>query len=234
LPDTQRPPGDTADFSPQVPYLGFEISAEAFPLKLYTDGFLQGLGIGGSLQMGFSSTNVRVETPTGTLPDRKVIGVDLPWSLMAIYRYTFSRDAVPEPLTGFLALNAGYGAHNFDLDNKSPTRLPGSHRKFGFVGIEASYPLFRWLSAEGAAYYLINAKPGPDELAGYGSSASTGFAWQAELGAAGHLWGPFGYSLRARMSSFTDTFVGQGTLWPSGGTAQETYVSAVWGLTAQL
>jgi hypothetical protein len=66
----------------------------------------------------------------------------------------------------------------------------------------------------------------------YGESVSS-LGWSAELGGAGELWGPVGYSARFRLTSFRDGFSGQGTRrgWLAGGVAEELYATALAGVT---
>ena len=99
------------------------------------------------------------------------------------------------------------------------------------------------LGTYGAGQVFIRPEPGKGfddeggaldlEVSDYGTSVSS-FGWEAELGVAGEVWGPFGYSLRFRLSRYQDTFSGAGTRtgWEAGGVAEETYSSLHWGITA--
>ncbi len=67
----------------------------------------------------------------------------------------------------------------------------------------------------------------------FGTSVSS-FGWSAELGLAGGIWGPLGYSLRFRLARFQDTFSGSGvrTGWTTnGGVAEDTFSSLHGGVT---
>ncbi|MET0405187.1 MAG: hypothetical protein ABW123_22425, partial [Cystobacter sp.] len=71
------------------------------------------------------------------------------------------------------------------------------------------------------------------ELRDYGTAVSS-VGWEAEVGVAGEVWGPFGYRVRGRLTRYQDAFTGQGARrgWSEGGVASDTYVSVLGGLTA--
>ncbi len=228
LPDGTEPAGETVTFSSSVPYAGYRVAGELFPLAR-SSGWWNGFGLGGSFGQAFSLTTVRISTPNSTTPDRTVTSVDLSWSAAALYRWYFAFGA--EGLAGFAGVNAGYRARDFSVDPTAGTLLAGSHRGFPAFGLEASLPLARLVRVELAGTFFLQPRAGPEELAKYGAS-NRGSGFLAEAGLSGDLWGPLGYSVRFQFEGYWDRFTGAGTRWENGGVAQETYSSLIWGLSA--
>ncbi|MDQ3266668.1 MAG: hypothetical protein M3Y59_23965 [Myxococcota bacterium] len=228
LPDGTEPGGETVTFTSSVPYAGYRVAGELFPLAR-SSGWWNGFGLGGSFGQAFSLTTVRISTPNSTTPDRTVTSVDLSWSAAALYRWYFGLGA--EGLAGFAGISAGYRARDFSVDPTAGTLLAGSHRGFPAFGLEASLPLARLVRVELAGAYFLNPRAGAEELAKYGAS-TRGIGFLAEAGLAGDLWGPLGYSVRFLFEGYWDRFTGAGTRWENGGVAQETYSTLTWGLSA--
>ncbi len=227
----ERPPGDTVDFSAQVPYAGFGIAAEVFPLAVL-DNLLEGIGFAGGYSRGFSLTNVKVVTPSGQTPEKPVISVDETINVAGVYRYFFSFGDKRQPMVGYVGLRGGWAIKNFSVDRNAEVPLPGSHRTAVALGLDVSVPLItRYLRIEASGTYYINPRAGVTERAAYGDTvASRGFT--AEGGLAGDVWGPLGWTLRFRFSSFGDRFTGRGDKWETGGSAQETYLGVFLGPAA--
>lgn len=233
--------GDTVDYSSSVPYLGVSAELELLPLARGTSA-VRGLGLVLGYQRGYSSTNVTLVGEAGQSVTREVVATDSVLTAQALYRYFFGRDASRQ-LLGYAGLRAGLLTRSFDVDESAESPLKGTHRLFPAVGLEVSVPLLRAVRLEGAGQVFIGPKPGQGfsdeggaldlEVSDYGTSVSS-FGWEAELGVAGEVWGPFGYSVRFRLSRYQDTFSGAGTKtgWQAGGVAAETYSSLHWGLTA--
>ena len=89
----------------------------------------------------------------------------------------------------------------------------------------------------------MNPKPSPEQIIGYGNlndptGGATAFGFGIEAAVAGQIWGPIGYTVRWRMTSYKDTYYGQGQKWTicndtqCGGVGEETYHSLIFGLTA--
>jgi len=55
--------------------------------------------------------------------------------------------------------------------------------------------------------------------------AGTGIGVGAEVGVAGELFGPAGYSLKVHAQGYVDAFQGAGTRWMNGGAAEELFVT---------
>jgi hypothetical protein len=229
---TNKPPGDTVDFSPQVPYAGVGVTGEGFPLQGF-DNLLKGLGVGGSYSRGYSLTNVQVQSTGGSSPTSKqVVSTDESYYAMGLYRYYFSYGEKKDPLVGYAGIRGGLVGRTFNVDPTAEVPLPGSHRQFGAIGVDALIPIIKLLKVDARALYYINPAPGPDEVVGYGQSA-TGQGFEVDGGVSGDIWGPFGYVLRFTYQQYHDTFVGQGNKWSNGGVAQETYSGLYWGASAQ-
>ncbi len=233
--------GDQVDYSSTVPYLGFSAELELLPLAR-SPSAVRGLGALLGYRRGYSSTNVTLLSDAGQSVTREVVATDSVLTAQALYRYFFPLGESKQ-LLGYAGLRAGLLTRAFDVDESAQSALLGSHRLFPAVGLEVSVPLLRAVRLEGAGQVFIGAKPGQGfddeggaldlEVSDYGTSVSS-FGWEAELGVAGELWGPFGYSVRFRLSRYQDTFSGAGTRtgWEAGGVAEETYSSLQWGLTA--
>jgi len=226
---TQRPPGDTVDFKAEVPYVGFSLAAEIFPFAESTT-LWRGLGLLAGYERAFSLTNVKVITSAGDTSDRQVYAADQAINALLAFRYFFSM-GFSGPLPGHAGVRAGFGTRRFDVDQNAQAPLPGSHRNYPVVGIEASAPFWSFLRVEGSANYFINPKPIASEVADYGSAASAS-GWSGEFGLAGAIWGPLGYLVRVRYSHYKDQFSGSGAKWQTGGAAEESYLGVYWGASA--
>ncbi|MFP2925834.1 hypothetical protein ACLESO_11565 [Pyxidicoccus sp. 3LG] len=233
--------GDTVDYSSSVPYLGVSAELELLPLARRPSA-VRGLGLALGYRRGYSSTNVTLATDAGQSVTREVSATDSVLTAQALYRYFFGLGESRQ-LLGYAGLRAGLLTRAFDVDDPAEIPLTGTHRLFPAVGLEVSVPLLRAVRLEGAGQVFISPKPGQGfsdeggaldlEVSDYGTSVSS-FGWEAELGVAGEVWGPFGYSVRFRLSRYQDTFSGAGTRegWSAGGVAEETYSSLHWGITA--
>ncbi|QSQ25648.1 hypothetical protein JY651_12260 [Pyxidicoccus parkwayensis] len=233
--------GDTVNYSSSVPYLGISVELELLPLAR-KESAVRGLGAVLGYRRGFSSTNVTLVGDAGQSVTREVSATDSVLTAQAMYRYFFGMGESRQ-LLGYAGLRAGLLTRSFDVDESAENPLKGTHRLFPAVGLEFSVPLLRAVRLEGAGQVFINPKPGEgfddeggalgQEVSDYGTKVSS-TGWQAELGVAGELWGPFGYSVRFSLSRYQDSFTGAGTRtgWQAGGVAEETYSSLHWGLTA--
>jgi hypothetical protein len=231
LAPAQRPPGDTVDYSANVPYVGFALAVEFFPLGKNTD-LWRGVGVLAGYDRGFSRTEVQTQTPTGPGPARTVTASDQDFRAAAAYRYFFVRGNSSEPMLGYGGLRVGFSSRSFDVDSNPTAPLPGSHRSYPTVALEGSLPIIKLLKVDASAAYFISPKPSASEIRDYGTSvSSSGFG--LELGGSGDVWGPVGYVLRFRYSKYSDSFSGAGNKWLNGGTAGETYVGLYAGASAK-
>lgn len=228
---SQRPPGDTVDFKAEVPYVGFALAVEYFPFAR-VNNLTKGIGLLAGYDRGFSLTNVRVQTtpPTDTA-GRQVYSSDQGIKALATYRYFFGLGDKAEPLVGYAGLRAGYTSRTFDVDQNAGTPLPGSHRHHATIALEGLYPVAKFLKFLASGSYFLGAKPSTSEINDYGTSSSSK-GWGIEAGAAGDVWGPFGYVLTVKLSKYSDQFSGAGTKWQSGGAAEESYFNLYWGASA--
>jgi len=233
--------GDTVDFDTSVPYLGVGLEVELLPLAR-SDSLLRGLGLVVGAQRGYSETSVQITSPSGETPSREVVATDTTLMALAMYRYYFGRGGGDTPLLGYAGLRGGVIGRAFDVDENAAAALAGTHRLYPVVGLEVSVPLAKAVRIEGAGHVYFSPKPGQWiedesdldlEVRDLGESVSS-TGWSAELGLAGDIWGPLGYSVRFRLMHYKDTFSGRGvrTGWEQGGVAEETYSSLQWGLTA--
>ncbi|MBK7860175.1 MAG: hypothetical protein IPJ65_16480 [Archangiaceae bacterium] len=235
-----KPQGDIVDFKPQVPYAGFYVQVDLFPLAWFLDNFLQGIGVVGSFGLGFSLTNVTVESPAGPSTPKQVVSTDRTWTAALAYRYYFSFNPNDKaPAVGYAGVRFGLAGRVFEIDAKAQVPLPGANRFYPFVALDVAVPIIKYFGVEASAQYFISPKPGPDEIAGYGDASSpsggaSGTGFQLEGGFAGTIWGPVGYRLRARYTPYTDHFFGMGQKWvyTTQGAAFESYVTVIWGITA--
>lgn len=224
-----RQPGPTVDFSPQVPYGGFDVGLQLFPLARL-DNAARGLGLFGEYHRGFELTKVRQQGQDGQTPDTQANSTDAGYQVAAVYRWYFARGA--EPLTGYVGGRVGYVSQAFEVDKSISAILPGAHHRGAVLAADLGYPIARWFRAELSAQLYPHLIPGSGETVGFGTSGS-GFAYGFELGPAGELWGPLGYFFHLRYTHLTDSFEGQGVAWQSGGVTEETYLSLQWGATIQ-
>ncbi|MGQ0507864.1 MAG: hypothetical protein ACT4TC_21390 [Myxococcaceae bacterium] len=234
LPQASRPPGNTVEFSPQVPYGGGGVFLELFPLASL-DNALEGLGIVGSFNLGFSATTVRVENQGGSSTQgTQVNAVDSAISAALVYRYFFGWGDRRQPNIGYVGVRGGLSLRNFAVDKNATAPLPSSQRTAVLAGLDGSVPLgSRYFRLEASVFLLLGAKPGATEQAAYGPvQKNVGFGFDAGL--VGDVIGPLGYSAKARFQTYSDTFGPGGTTWvSSGGVAQETYWIFQFGPTVQ-
>lgn len=242
LPEEQRV-GDTIDFSSGVPYLGVIGNLEVLPLARLDNRFARGVGLGVGYQRGYSETRVKVTTTTGETPTRTVVATDTTLSASLLYRYYFNMGTESRPRLGFVGLKGGVLSRAFDVDEDARAPLTGSHRLHPSAGLEFSVSLRRWLRVEGGGQFFLNPRAGQDlfedqgalelEVRELGAEVSA-FGFSGEVGVAGDVWGPLGYSVRFRYMSVKDTFTGAGARfgWQQGGVAGEQHGDLIFGLTA--
>ncbi|AGC45138.1 hypothetical protein MYSTI_03832 [Myxococcus stipitatus DSM 14675] len=233
--------GDRSDFESSAPYLGISAELELLPLARHTSP-LRGLGLVVGYRRGYASTDVTLFNESGQSGTREVVATDSVFTAQAMYRYFFGFGS-SRNLLGYAGVKAGMLTRSFDVDAPADSPLSSTHRLFPAVGLEVSVPLLRQVRLEAAGQFFIGPKPGKGfdddggaldlEVSDYGTSVSS-FGWEAELGVAGEVWGPFGYQVRFELSQFKDTFSGAGTRsgWNNGGVAEDTYSSIHWSLTA--
>ncbi|HSP78781.1 MAG TPA: hypothetical protein VLQ93_09645 [Myxococcaceae bacterium] len=234
--------GDSVDFRSQVPYAGGALEVELFPLTRQQSP-LSGLGLTASYQHAFARTRVQVRSPTGQSPAREVFATDQAFEAMLAWRYFFGLGRGARPLWGHGGLRLGLMGRAFAGDEAVDSPLPVTHRLFPAVGLDVSVPMLRVLRVFGAGRLFLRPRPGEGELLFGGSTLAaevrdhgesvSSLGWSAELGVAGELWGPVGYSARFRLTSFHDGFSGKGTRrgWLAGGVAEELYATALAGVT---
>ncbi len=233
LPVDQQPAGERVDFRADVPYLGIGGAVELFPFAR-SEGWIKGIGLGGSYSRGFSLTRVSVSAVgTSTGEGEEVVSVDQAYSIYLAPRWYYGRGKNRQrPLVGYVGGRLGISGRDFEVDPSAAVALPGSHRSYPVIGVDGAFPLLKQLRLEAGASLFIKPNAGQEERALYGAQVSSnGFGLEA--GAAGDLWGPFGYALKLRYSIFNDQFSGGGSRWVgvNSGAARETYVSFIWGLT---
>ncbi|WP_143195610.1 hypothetical protein [Archangium sp. Cb G35] len=242
LPPEQQT-GDISDFTSNAPYVGLAAEAEVFPLAHWPT-LVRGVGLTLGYQRSFARTTVQVSTPVGETPEREVYATDTAYGAMLAWRYFFDLGTQETPLWGHAGVRLGARGREFDVGERMETPLPVVHRFYPAVGVDVSVPLMRAVRIEGSGQFFFQPTPGqslwgdPDgslvaEVRDYGDSVSS-LGWAAELGVAGDLWGPFGYSVRFRLESYKDRFTGQGSRrgWTDGGVAEESYSSILGGITA--
>ncbi|WP_204491421.1 hypothetical protein [Archangium primigenium] len=241
-PEEQRQ-GDTSDFTSTAPYLGFAAEAEVFPLA-HRPSLIRGLGLTLAFQRGFAPTTVRVSSPTGSTPTREVAATDTAFGATLAYRVFFDLGSEQTPLWGHVGVRLGAYDHGFAVEDPLDVPVPVVHRLTPVVALEASVPLMRLIRLEGGGRLFYQPVPGGafaglgkgpflSEVRDYGTAVSS-VGWEAQLGLAGDLWGPFGYSARLKLEHYSDTFTGAGTRrgWTEGGVARDAYSSLWVGLTA--
>jgi hypothetical protein len=197
----------------------------------------------GHFGLGFSLTNVKVQSPSGATPEQQVVSTDRNWSAGLAYRYYFGFGSGKDLLVGYGGIHFGGASRVFEIDANAKVPLPGSYRIYSQLGADLEIPIVRFLKVDASFSYFINPKPGPDEILGYGNpqapnggAVGRGFSFQG--GFAGDVWGPIGYKIVFRDISYADQFFGQGKKWTlcdstqCGGAAEETYYGLVWGVTA--
>ncbi|HEX8821802.1 MAG TPA: hypothetical protein VF794_17890 [Archangium sp.] len=241
LPEQQT--GDIVDFSAAAPYAGITAEAEVFPL-LHWRSRLRGVGLTGNFQRSFARTTVRITSPSGSTPDREVYATDTAYGAMLAYRFFFDMGKGGEPMWGYGTMRLGALGRSFAVDEAVESPLPVAHRFFPAVGLDLVAPLMRAVRIQAGGQLFVRPNPGNSlggdddgshvfEVRDYGESVSS-LGWAAELGLAGDIWGPLGYSARFRLEHYLDRFSGEGTRrgWLTRGVAEDTFSSFLVGLTA--
>jgi hypothetical protein len=245
-----RPEGITIDFSPTVPYLGFDLGLEVYPLAHIGNDWLRGFTALAEFHFGQSLTRIVEETPQGMGMPVTVTSNDLGWYLQLGWRYFFGVGyGKPTPLA-YAGVRAGLMGQLFNIDPTAGTALPSSQRTYptnlGFpvFGVDASVPIARFFRIDLSFSLLLNPRPAPEQIIGYGNlndptggASSTG--WSLTGGFSGDVWGPLGWLLQVRSMAFGDRYYGQGQKWTvctetqCGGAGEEAFTSVVWGVTAK-
>jgi hypothetical protein len=241
LPENQT--GDIADFDSPVPYVGIAADAEVFPLT-HWPSLLRGVGVTLNYQRSFVKTTVKITTPSGSTPEREVYATDTAYGAMLAYRYFRDLGRTGMPMWGYLGLRLGALGRSFEVDEPTESALPVTHRFYPAAGLDLSVPLMRAVRIEASGQFFLTPTPGVAlggdrtgeyvaEVRDYGQTVSS-LGWAAELGLAGDVWGPVGYSARFRLERYLDRFSGQGTRrgWSTGGIAEDNFSSIVVGVTA--
>ncbi|MEW5737781.1 MAG: hypothetical protein AB1938_02585 [Myxococcota bacterium] len=245
-----RPEGITIDFSPNVPYLGFDLGVEVYPLARIGNDWLRGFTFLAEFHFGQSLTRIVEETPQGMGMPVTVTSNDLGWYLQVGWRYFFGVGyGKPTPLA-HVGVRAGLQGQMFNIDPTAGTALPSSQRTYptglGFpvFGVDASVPIAPFFRVDLGVSLFLNPRPAPEQIIGYGNlndptggASSTG--WGLTGGFSGDVWGPLGWMLQVRYLAFSDRYYGQGQKWTvcndvqCGGAGEESFVSIVWGVTAK-
>jgi hypothetical protein len=257
LPENERPVGDTVEFSPNVPYAGFLIGLEVFPLSTLWDkmgGF--GFGLMGEFGLGFSLTNVKIQLPTGATDEQQVVSTDRSWEALFALRWNISFGEFQFRGVNHIGLHAGFGGHTFEIDAAANVPLPGPDRAFPIFGAHLYIQPVKWAGLKFGLSLFPAATPGGTVLVGYSkctipagggaceeappNGSAESFGVRIEGGLRGELIGPLGYYLSLRYESFGDKFYGEGKKWTTpcdsttfrcGGADQEQYFKFLWGLT---
>lgn len=237
-----KPKGETVDFTPQVPYLGFSGEVQAFPLAR-AGNLAKGFGVIGNYSLGYSRTSVGETTDPSGSGEKLAISKDEGFMGQATFRHFFPFGGGAVPLAGFVGLRAGLAGRTFEVDPSALESFPGANRGYPVAGLDVALPLARLMRFEGGFTYFFNPRAGPEEIRGYGDPAdptggAVGRGFAVHAGLTGDLWGPLGYALRFDLSSYSDLFFGMGQKWQwcdsaqCGGAAQESYAGLNWALTA--
>lgn len=261
-----RPAGISIDITPAASYAGVTGVADVFPFARFDSRIAQGFGVLLGFAYGRSQTSVMESGSQGNGPKTTIVSDD--WSLAAqlAWRFHFqmgwpsvdpstaqrtppSHWLDPQQPVGWLGLRGGLMSRRFLIDPKAETVLPSSDRVFptglGFpvIGLDASLPLLHFVRLELSGTYFFNPRPAAEQIVGYGnlsdpSGGATTTGLGLEIGVAGDIISPLGYSIRYRYMTFTDRYFGQGQKWTTcnetqcHGVGEETFSAIIWGLTA--
>jgi hypothetical protein len=235
--------GDAVDFTSLVPYLGLSAEVEVFPL-VRQPSLLRGAGLLLGLQRGFPRPVVQVSSPSGQSRRIEVPASDTSWEALATWRYFFNwgQGGTP-PVWGHGGVGLGARSRAFAVREPEDSPLPQTHRFYPVARLEFSIPLVRLERLELSGEMFLEPAPGRAlgggdavlgrELSDYGTQVSS-LGWAAEVGVAGEVWGPLGYSVRFRLERYQDRFSGAGTRsgWALGGVAVDWYSGLQAGVTA--
>lgn len=228
--DGTEPPGTFVSLERPAPYLGYALAGEVFPLAR-SEGWWNGFGIEGEFAQAFSLLAVRLASGDATSPTQTVTASDIRWVGDLVYRYYFPFGAGGGG--GYVGAHAGMRAHSYTIDPSANQLFSGTQRIHPGAGLNGFLPFSDRVRVEVAATFLVDPRPGADEVALYGTSVqSMGFS--ADVNVSGDLWGPLDYSARLRLEMYRDAFSGRGTWFPEGGVAQETYATFFAGVTGAL
>ena len=168
LPENERPVGDTVEFSPNVPYAGFLIGLEVFPLSTLWDkmgGF--GFGLMGEFGLGFSLTNVRIQLPTGATDEQQVVSTDRSWEALFAVRWNIAFGEFQFRGVNHIGLHAGFGGGAFEVDAAANVPLPGPDRAYPIVGAHLLIQPVKWAGLKFGISIFPAATPGGTVLVGY-------------------------------------------------------------------
>ncbi len=235
------PVGTTISFTPQVPYLGFQLNAELFPLASFDNRILNGFGLLGSVNYGSSVTKISETNQQGMTEEKEVQSSDVGWGVQAAWRFHFEVGAGVPQGVGYAGLRGGFSSRNFNIDPNAGVPLPSSQRVFPtsvvdptamrpantipffpVFGADVAIPIVRQFRLELGGSLYLNPRPADEQIVGFGNllddtggAQSTG--WGLDVGGSGELYalGPvmLGWNLKLRYQSFFDRYLGQGQKW---------------------
>lgn len=225
---TPRPQGNQVSFSSSVPYAGFRLAGELFPLAS-AEHLGKGLGLTLGWARGFSRITVVADKATAEPTSTPAFGTDDSVTLQPVFRYYFGMGE-QKGLAGYVGARGGLELKNFDVSQGG--ELPGAHRVFPAIGIDAAVPLAQLVYVEAAATLFVGPAPSAPDLIPFGTSvSSSGFGLEGGL-ATPPVLGPVGFLVRIRYQSFSDQFQGGSETWTDKGSAQETFTALQLGAVA--
>lgn len=244
----QAPIGKVIDVNASIPYPGVALEFEVLPLAGLESPLVRGFGILGSFGFGRSLIRVVEGSTQGAGAEKTVSTTDLAWTAQAMWRLHFKMGYGEPQASGHVGIRGGLQARHYTIDTSVKTDLPSSERVaptgFGFpmVGIDVSLPVSAYLRGELSGAYFFEPRTGAAQVADFGNPLdptggvqSTGFS--VDVGLAGRIWGPLGWSVRGRMTRFDDRYFGQGLKWTvcndaqCGGVGEESFLSVFAGVT---
>ena len=217
------PSGGTVDFSTSSPYFGGQIGGSLFPFAPFNSA-LRGIGAVARYQRASVQSQTSLTGPGGSasVPQKTQAKAES-WMAAGAFRLFFNSVGF-DVTQGYFGIRLGYQNRSFSSDASA------TKRTFPLVGLDVSIPLGTAFRLEGSGSYFFNPKVTEAQTGPYGNSTHA-FGVGFEVGPAGTLVGPLGYVIRFRYEMFHDSYSGQGSDWPSGGTSEESYSEIYGGLT---
>lgn len=230
------PPGDTVDSGSSGlsggGYGGGAVWFEILPLAWLRNP-ANGIGVGGGFSQGGGSFQVQKQGAGGGFANAAIGYREFTSDAALFYRFHFSYAVLQKSLLGWVGPRLAVFGHGLEYSPPNAIPVPQSHRPlYGGLGLDAAAPAFRFLRLEASFLYFPSPGPPKAEADVYGKlSSTTGF--QVEAGVAGDLWGPIGYAVRYRWTSFKDVYSGQSFVygWSNGGVVEEAYQSLLLSIT---
>ncbi|GEM_PF-1681571 len=149
--------GHSVDFSTSSPYLGFRLGLELFPAARVRNRYIRGIGLVGNLRM---NPGIKVTYSLNGEDKTELNGKEVDFNIAATYRFYYHAGFIRN---GWIGLELGYTRYGFTIDD-NPLFSSSTHGGFA-IGLDAGFPLHRYVVFDLNFTFLPSTSPGDNERA---------------------------------------------------------------------